>query len=194
MSDTLVARRYARALRDAAVDGGVAESVDRDFQAVSESLDGSLELRQLFRSPIVSREKKSAIVDKLFGARLHATTLDFLRMMIAKRREGVFGEVARAYRQMRDEDAGIVRAHARSAVALSPESEAGLRRSLEARTGKKVHLDVELDPSLIGGVVVRVGDEVFDGSVANRLARLREQFTDQPIKGSRKDVNGNSTR
>ncbi len=177
MSETLVAKRYANALHDSAVATGKTGDVDADVKLVADTLAESKDLRMLFASPVVSRERKAAVIDALFGNRIQTETLSFLRMLVSKRREGTFLEVAAAYQGMRDDEMGVVVATARTPVALSAESEANLRAMLEQKTGKKIRLLVETDRSLVGGLVVRVGDIVYDGSVANRLAKLKEQFT-----------------
>src|SRR5690606_574014 len=130
----------------------------------------------MLRSPIVSRDRKSAVVHALFGGRINKVTLDFVDLLVAKGREDALHAIARAYRDLRDEEEGIVEVVARAPFPLSTDSEAGLRRTLEQRLGKKIRLRLETDPSLIGGLVVRVGDVVYDGSVSNSLSQLREQF------------------
>jgi F-type H+-transporting ATPase subunit delta len=176
MGDSIVAKRYARALRDIGAEAGIIDTVDDDVSTVSEALDASRELQRLFHSPIVARDRKSAVVQSLFGGRISKVTLDFVELLVAKGREDTFPAIARAYRELRDHEEGIVEVVARTPFPLSPQSEAGLRTSLEQRLGKKIRLRIETDPSLIGGLVVRVGDVVYDGSVSNSLSQLREQF------------------
>ena len=176
MSDSLVAKRYAKALHETGARAGKTQRVDEDIALVAETLKGSRDLRLLFQSPIVSRERKSAVVNALFGEHVDRLTLDFVTMLVTKGREGVFAQIAEAYQSLRDEESGVVAATAKTPVAISAESEAGLRRSLEQKIGKKIRLGFETDASLLGGLVVRVGDIVYDGSVSNRLSKLREQF------------------
>jgi F-type H+-transporting ATPase subunit delta len=176
MSDTMVARRYARALHDTAETRHVSTDVDRDIAMIDESLRGSAELVRFFYSPIVSRERKAAVVRSLFGDRVNPLTQQFLELLVTKRRESVFPEVVRAYRHLRDEQLGMIEATARTARSLSADDEAGLRFAIERRTGKRVRLTVQLDTTLLGGVIVRVGDTVYDGSVRNRLVHLRDRF------------------
>ena len=97
-------------------------------------------------------------------------------LLVDKGREHTLPAIASAYRTLRDEQEGIIEATARAAVALSPEDEARLKTALEQKTGKRIRLKVKKDDSLLGGLVVRVGDMVFDGSIQNSLAHLREQF------------------
>jgi len=178
MSDTLVARRYAQALYDMAGKSGLTERIDDDVSVVGETLAQSRELTRLFASPVVSRDRKAAVLRALFKDRLHGTMLQFLEMLVAKRREGVFPQVVTAYQELRDSALGIVEANVRSAKPMTADEENGIRDALERMTGKNVRLKIEPDATLLGGVVIQVGDTVYDGSVRNQLAHLREQLTD----------------
>lgn len=176
MSDALVAKRYANALHEVSRAESSAGDVDRDIALVVDTLQNSRDLRQLFASPIVGRERKAAVLKTLFGPRVNKLTASFLEMLVSKGREDLFESIARAYRSLRDEEQGIVEANVRTPFPLSAESEAGVRQMLERRTGKKIRLTVDTDTSLIGGLVVRLGDQVYDGSVSNHLSKLKEQF------------------
>ncbi len=176
MSDALVAKRYAHALHEVGRTENAADALDGDVALVVDTLQNSRELRQLFVSPIVGRERKAAVIKTLFDSRVSKLMSSFLEMLVTKGREDLFESIARAYRSLRDEEQGIVEALVRTPFPLSAESEAGVRQMLERRTGKKVRLTVDTDASLIGGVVVRLGDQVYDGSVSNHLSKLKEQF------------------
>ncbi len=176
MSELTVARRYAGALYEEAVRDQQVEKVDADIELIRESLDGSRDLVNFFGSPVISREKKGAVVKALFADRVQPTTLRFLDLLVSKRREGIFPTVVQAYRELRDDQLGIVPAHARVALPLSEAEEKSLAQTLEKLSGKRVRLTVSQDADLLGGVVVRVGDIVYDGSVRNQLANLRERL------------------
>ncbi|NND70599.1 MAG: F0F1 ATP synthase subunit delta [Rhodothermales bacterium] len=176
MSDLLVAKRYASALFDLASQEGRLGQTDEDMEMIAATMSGSPELVRVFESPIVSRARKEAITRELFSSRIGPATSDFLSMLISKRRENIFPAIIEAYRGLRDEQQGIVEASARSATTLSAEEEDKLRSSLEQVTGKQVRLKMEIDESLIGGVTVKVGDTVYDGSVKHKLEDLRTTF------------------
>jgi F-type H+-transporting ATPase subunit delta len=176
MSDLSVARRYALALYEEAEQAGTLERVDDDMLAVRESLDGSRELEGLFRSPIVSSEKKAAVVKQLFEGRVEPLVVRFLLLLVQKQREDMVPAMIRAYNDLRDERQGVVEALVRTAMPLGDAEEASLKQALEARTGKTVRLQTEVDESLVGGVVVRIGDMVLDGSARHQLQQLRERL------------------
>jgi F-type H+-transporting ATPase subunit delta len=173
---TPVARRYALALYEEARARGVAEEVDAGVRALGEALDGSRDLRAALTSPVVPRAKKEAVIDRLFADRLPTLVVQFLRLLVRKEREDVVPEIVAAYNRLRDEREGVVEARVRAARPLSADEAEALRRSLEARSGKSVRLRLDVDPALIGGLVVRLGDRVFDGSLRHQLGLLREQL------------------
>lgn len=171
-----IARRYALALYEEAERQNLLDKVDEDIEMLRASFETSRQLVLLFESPIIPREKKAAIIQQLFADRIHPITLRFLRLLIEKEREDIFPSVVLAFRKHHDSQLGITEARAKVPLPLRPEEEKRLIEALERITGKRIRLQVEQDPEMIGGVVVRVGDTVYDGSVRNQLASLREQF------------------
>lgn len=184
MTQSPVARRYAQALYEEAQQHGRVEAVDQDMDLIRETLDGSRELVLFFESPILTREKKETVVQELFEGHVQPTTLHFIRLLVEKKREDLLPSVVRAYRALRDAEQGIVEAKARTAHPLSDAEQKALTQALEKLTGKRIRLQVEQDATLIGGVVVRVGDTVYDGSVRHKLASLRERLEQGSFAGN----------
>lgn len=176
MTNLGVARRYAQALYQEAEQEGVTARVDEDVAFIRASIEGSRELLSVFASPMFSRQKKEAVLRSLFEARISPLSFRFLMLMVEKQRENTFPAVTKAYMELRDRQTGLSEAHVKTAVPLSPEDEAKLGQSIARMTGRQIRLLVTLDPSLIGGVVIRVGDIVYDGSVRNQLSVLRERL------------------
>ena len=176
MSDNTIARRYATALYEEAQSASNIEAVDSDVSMIQESLNGAPELGRFFESPIISREKKSATVTALFEGRLEKLTLRFLLLMIEKGREQMFAHVLTAYESLRDEQNGIVQILARVARPVDDSEIDSLASHIEASLNKKVRLEVQVDPSLLGGIVVKIGDTVHDGSFVNQLKTLRTRL------------------
>ena len=170
----LAARRYALALTQEAARTGQAAAVDADVVFLGETLDGSRELRLFLRSPVVSRDKKENVLRSLFSERVSPLTMRFLSLLVSKQREALIPAVVEAVRVLRDTASGTVEARVRTAKPLTDDETAALRASLEARAGHPVRLSVEVQPDLIGGLVVRVGDVVYDRSVRHQLDVLRE--------------------
>lgn len=176
MSDRSIARRYASALYEEASSREVIDKTDVDVDFLHETLKASRELRMLLASPVVNAEKKEAILRRLFEPHVSGLTLNFLVLATRKRREPLLGLILEAYRALRLEQRGIVEARARIALSMDEESVAQLREAVARVVGKEVVLEVEEDPEILGGIVVKVGDTVYDGSLRRQLSALQEQL------------------
>ena len=174
-----VARRYAQALTEEAQAASALDAVDADMALITETLDGSRDLRLALTSPVVSHDKKGAILDRLFNGNVSDLSVRFLRLLVQNDRDGQIPEILDAYRQLRDERTRTVEALVRSAKPLSPDEAERLKTALESRAGQTVRMRIEVDPSLIGGLVVRVGDVVYDRSVRHQLDTLRGQLAER---------------
>ncbi len=174
MSEQAIVRRYAEVLYDEAE-----AAVHGDMEFVRETLKGSRDLRLCLASPIVPNEKKLAVLEAVLADHAHDATLRFVRLLTQRKREALLLPIARAYRRIRDERLGITNVHARVQFELSDDEARRTQRVLEKMLGTKVRLSVTEDASLIGGIVLRVGDVVYDGSVTHQLAQLRRQVNRQ---------------
>jgi F-type H+-transporting ATPase subunit delta len=177
---TPVARRYAQALHAQAEQSGQVAAVDADIETIRATLAGSDDLRRLLGSPIVARGKKRSILHALFGAQIGKSSLAFLDLLVDKDREGDLAEIAEAYQAMRDRQQGVVVAQVRTAIELTPAEQSELKAALAGPAGGTVRLETRVEPDLIGGMVVRLGDTVYDGSVRHQLQQLRERFAAAP--------------
>ena len=171
-----VARRYARALYEEAAQQKKLDAVDEDIAMLQESLAGSPELERFFADPRLNAERKTSVVDSLLAKRVNPITLNFVHLLINKNRETILADIVDAFMRMRDDQQGVVEATARVALPLDAKSEKELSEAVASITGKKVRLNTEVDPSLIGGAVIRVGDTVYDGSVRHQLNNLRKRL------------------
>ena len=176
MSELSIARRYAQALNEQADLKGVTDQVDVDIQMIHDGLSESRELARFFASPIISREKKADVVRALFSEKVDGVTLRFLELLVEKRRESVFPQMVTAYQELRDQQRGVKGVIARTAHSLSGSDLEKLTAALEQMTGNRIRLETKIDESIIGGIVIRVGDTVYDASVTNQLATLRERL------------------
>ncbi len=174
-----VARRYAQALTEEAQATDQLEAVDADVAVLTDALAGSRELRQLLGSPVVSRAKKEAVLTRLLDGHVGDLTARFVHLLVSKQREGDLADVLAAYSALRDERTGTVEARVHTAKPLSADEAERLKAALEAQAGAAVRMDLVVDPSLIGGMVVRVGDVVYDQSVKHQLETLRGQLIER---------------
>lgn len=176
MSDHTVARRYAHALHDEAASQDRVDAVDEDIATLRHTLDEVPAFARAVESPVISQEKKKDIFSALFGERFQPLTCTFLDLLVENDRETLLSQIAATYQNLRDEQRGIVEVKARVAQPLDDEGRAALSKKMEAITGQQVRLHVEHVPDLIGGVIIRVGDQVYDGSVRQKLDNLQERW------------------
>ena len=133
-------------------------------------------LRAVLNQPLVSDTRKNKVITDAFGDRVTASSLNFLKLLVRKRREDLIEECIREFRVLLAEHSGTVDAEAWTAVPMTLDQQQGLVLSLHNLTGKKVRLRADVDAALVGGVVVRIGDTVIDGSVRGKLERLERQL------------------
>lgn len=175
-----VANQYARALMDVVSRPGAplaAEAALVQINAFAEALAASPDLKGALLSPAISREvKRKALtrVGALLG--LDRIVLSFLHLIAVRRRVGLFPLIAAAFRAQIDERNGILRAHVAAARQLSDQQQAELSAALARLTGKQVLCDYTVEPSLAGGLTVKIGSTVYDGSVAGQLEGLRRRL------------------
>ena len=174
-----VARRYAQALTEEAQKAGSLDAIDADVALVAETLDASRQLRLTLTSPIVAHAKKNTILQRLFEGKVSDLSLRFLRLLVDKQRDGEIPAILDAYRALRDERDGVIEAEVRTAKPLSATEADRLKGALEARAGKTVRMRIAVDPALVGGLVVRLGDVVYDRSVKHQLETLRGQLAER---------------
>lgn len=169
-------RTYGTALLAAAASAGATDEVLAQLgEVVDNAIGASPALAAVFASPRVREEEKQRIIDRLFGDQLHPVLLRFLKVTARHGRLGYLAAIRRAADDQRDEVLGIAVAEVRTAVPLTDEMREQIRQRLEVVLSRKVRIREQVNPSLVGGVVVRVGDTVFDGSVSNRLQMMARQ-------------------
>lgn len=172
-----VGRRYAKAILELAIEGDQLDKVEEDLTALRDAWGGSEDLRDAFENPAVGAEQRRGILDQLAQRMgLAPTVHNALRLLSDRRRLRHLPEVVEAFQQLAEKRAGKVRAEVATASAMPESYFQELQKALESVTGKKVALVKKEDPTLIGGVVTRVGDKVFDGSLRARLNELEEEL------------------
>jgi F-type H+-transporting ATPase subunit delta len=176
MAELSVARRYTQALFQTAQKSGTIERVETDLETVDALIRTQPNLLRILRAPTIGRAQKKELVRRLFENGVSSLTLRFLNLLIDKRRETLLPEVNREFRALSYAARNILPVTATVATRLTPEERTRLAETLSRRTGKTVELAEELDPALMGGVVVRLGDSIIDGSIAGHLRRLRQQL------------------
>jgi len=172
-----IARRYAKALFDLAVDAGRVEPWAGGLAALKKAVDSSPELRDLLENPVHAKEQRQAVAGKLAGALgLDAEPANLLALLADRNRLAYLAGIADTFGQLADQKLGRVRAKVTSAVALSETEAQALAQKLAAIGGGQVLLERAVEPELLGGVVAQVGSLVYDGSLRSQLEVLRRSM------------------
>ncbi|MCX8052371.1 MAG: F0F1 ATP synthase subunit delta [Armatimonadetes bacterium] len=176
MVERRIVRRYAKALFEAARKADAVDRVESDLGFVAYTFEIAPSLMKAVRSPLIPRDRKKAVVRELFADKVHELALSFLDLLIDKRREEIALDVQAEYIALADEARGIVKAEVTSAIPLTRSEESLLAEKLSRLTGKRVELSTVVDLGVIGGVTVRIGDTVIDGSIRGQLRVLKEKL------------------
>ena len=177
MKNLKVARRYAKALLIIGKEDNEAETYKEELDRFSDLIASEKELEQAITNPLYDagdrKKVLQVVIDKVNISKVMAS---FLLLLFDKGRFGFLSDINEFYKKLADELKGVVRASLVSATELSSETVEKIRTTLSKRTGKDIILEVEHDPSLIGGIVSRIGDLVLDGSIKTQLLNMRESL------------------
>lgn len=176
MSRTVIARRYAIALFELAREKGELDRVEQELDQVVETLERVPELKEWLTAPAVDVERKKALIAERFQG-LSAWTKNLLFLLLDRGRQGLISRIAEEYKHLADEARGVAEAVVTSALPLTEKEKEELAAVFEARLGKKLRVTNVVDSDLLGGLIVRVGDHLYDGSLRTKLIRFRQKLT-----------------
>jgi F-type H+-transporting ATPase subunit delta len=175
LSANAIARRYAKALVQIAAEESAVEKFHGELGQVEALFAGSPELGSLLSNPAYGIEAKLETLRDVAGKlQLSETVRNFLLLLQERNRLSCLGQIISCYSVLADELSGILRPVVSTALPLDDGRVAEIKTALEKSTGKKIVLKVEVEPSLIGGVITRIGDKVLDGSVKTQLTRIED--------------------
>ena len=174
MRESRIAKPYAKALYDTAAEQNALDRIVADANRLIELTKESTDFDQFIRNPILSPQFKSEIFQQLLSEILEPLSLNFLLLLALKQRERFLLAILQAFLEIVDLKAGRVVAQVTSAVPLTDGQQESLVNQLSAYSGKQARLELAIEPEIKGGVIVRLGDTVFDGSVAAQLRRMQE--------------------
>ncbi|GAB3695032.1 F0F1 ATP synthase subunit delta [Spirosoma flavus] len=177
MAVATVAARYAKSLLDLAQEKGITEKLYKDMQFFKKTVEQSRPLLLMLKNPIVRAEKKSAIIKAAFNSHVDPVTMSFFQIIAKKNREGIMDEIANEFINQYDRMKGVERATVITTVPLTDALRTKFKDMVAKTTAAKlVELDEKIDTRLIGGYVLRVGDQQIDGSIRSQLNDLRLKF------------------
>ena len=174
----MLARRYAKAIFDIGSEQGGLDKMGADLRVLSKAMKDSPELVSTLSNPAIRRSDRKAIVDALLQ-RIGVVTVtrNAIYLLLEGERLGKLPDISRQLDAMIEEKAGRVMAEVVSAKPLDPSQLSQITATLEKLSGKKVSLSSRQDPDLLGGVVAKVGDTVYDGSLRTQLRNLRDELS-----------------
>ncbi|MCX6273133.1 MAG: ATP synthase F1 subunit delta [Bacteroidetes bacterium] len=176
MKNTKIGSRYAKALLDIALEQDFLEKAREDMETIAQVVASSKEFRLLMGNPVVNAAKKTAVLKEIFGKYIHPGTLMFLTILTQKRREIHLGTIAAEFIRLYNEVKNIKIAYLKTAIAADEATRTKVTTIVKDRFHCNVQLVEEVDPKLIGGFVLKIGDYQYDASIASELIELRKQF------------------
>ena len=180
MSLQTIARRYATALADVAIERREEREVQKELDQWAAMIEAHSQLQEVFANPTIIHDHKRKVLEDLIArTRVRETTASFLRVLLRNQRLSQLGGIASRYGQVLDERGGMVAAHVTTARPIPEELRNTLHETLATATGRKVRLSFSTDESIIGGLVARIGSTIFDGSVQSHLDRLAAEMAGQ---------------
>jgi len=181
MSEYKVASRYAKALIDLAREQNAIEDVYQDMKGLIAVMKESSELRSVLNNPIIKLDKKQAILENIFGEKINKSVADFFIIMVRKGRGGLIYATALEFVEAYNREYNIVKAKVESAAPLSDEHITKIENLIKEETGGQVILEKAINPDLIGGFIITIGDKQIDASIARKLNKLEEYFKTQEV-------------
>lgn len=182
MLENAVARRYAQAFFTIASEKTLVDKLELELGTVVTAINENEELKKVMDHQLISPENKKAIIENLFSGEVSELTINLLDVVIEKYRASYIPAIYDEFVSYANDLRNMADAQITTAVELSESDLEAIKSKLAAATGKTIRLQSEVDPSLIGGVMVRIGDKVIDGSLAGRLTRLKEDLLQIEVK------------
>ena len=172
-----ISKRYARAFFEIAAEEKQLERYYNEINQFTSIIAQNKALGEFLANPVFEQESKKNVVENIIGRlKLSGMTVNFLKLLVDKRRIDVLPDIVFFYRQLMDESLKKVRVNLKTAFPLSSKMQNYITSNLEKVTGRKVEVSVEKDPGLLGGIVIGVGDTLYDGSIKNQLNNMRNLF------------------
>lgn len=168
-----VNRRYAKALLDFAMESNLLDEVYQDVVVIHQLIGASPELKAVLKSPVIMPKQKEGVIEKVFGGHISQSTMNFLKLAVRRGREGVLEETMFSFVEQYRVVRGIKEATVTSAVPLSEGQLKDIQERLVERTAMTIEMVEKVDPAVLGGVKVKIGDLQFDATVSKQLESLK---------------------
>lgn len=179
MSGTRAALRYAKAILSFAIDQNKEGDVNNDMLLIANTINDSEDLQLLLKSPVLKSDIKKAAVKEVFSNKISSLSIGLIDLLIDNKRLPILSDVAKKYTVIYDKLKGIEVAKVTTAVPLTEALEKQVLNKVKDITGKEATIESTVNPDIIGGFILRVGDVQYDASIANKLKALKRQFENE---------------
>ena len=179
MLNIQLAAKYATAIFEIAREEKKLDAYDKDLGKVRADVFAIPEAVKFFQNPLVPQKAKKDLLIKAVGKEVSETVMNFLMLLVDKKRIGVFSEIYDIFTSLKNKEQGILIADVTSAFPLTKKQQDALTKKLATLTKRKIQIRTHKDPSILGGLIVKIGDKRIDGSAAGRLAALRSSLAVQ---------------
>jgi F-type H+-transporting ATPase subunit delta len=176
MAGTRAAIRYAKAILDIANDKGVAQAVNNDMNSIASTISSNIELSTFIQNPTTKVEVKESALLEVFAG-VNGVTKSLFHLLFENKRFEILGAIAWEYNQLFDEMNGVEVAKVTTAVPMDAALEAKVLAKVSTLSNKKITIENIVDASIIGGFVLRIGDQQYNASIANRLQVLKRELS-----------------
>lgn len=181
MADSRAASRYVKALLNLAVEKNALEAVHADMLMFTDVISRSRPLELLLQSPIIKHDQKLEVLKKIFTGKVHSLTMAFFEIITRKNREPILAGVARDFHNAYNEYKGIGKATVTTAIPLDSKARTDFEKLVRTYSDKKeIELIEKIDPELIGGFILNVGDRQVDASIKHKIKTLKVKFSENP--------------
>jgi F-type H+-transporting ATPase subunit delta len=177
----IVATRYAKSLMELAVETNQLEAVRSDMKAVKQVCDENREFALFLDSPVIKTDKKISVLTAVFKGKISDLALSFLNLIASKHRESIIKEIADAFDEQYKHNKNIFTAVVTSAKGLDAATKEKVMELLKVQTKGEVELVEKVDPSTIGGFILKIGDRQVDRTVARQLSNMRKELTNKGL-------------
>ncbi len=179
MSRSRASVRYAKAILSFALEQNKEVEVNSDMLLIAETIEESKELQSLLNSPILKSNIKKAAIKDVFSTKISSLTIGLISLLIENKRLSILDDVAVKYTILFDKLKGIEVAKVTTAIPLTEELSKQILEKVKEITGKEATIENNVDPDIIGGFILRIGDVQYDASISNKLQILKRQFEDE---------------
>jgi F-type H+-transporting ATPase subunit delta len=174
VNQSIISTRYAKALMMVGAENKCLDSFKTDMELVKATIGENHVFRQMLDNPVIKPPQKRRVMAELLGKRVHPLTINFVNLIVRNRRELLLADVARDFIDLYEKSKGIKRAQVVSAAGMDESSKKRLQQQLNVLFKADVQMTATTNPNLIGGFILRVGDQQFDASLSTALERMRK--------------------